>query len=59
MSSETERAAERGRSAEDRSRERLHRGLRIALYALLYAGAVALLVIFAPSGPHVFIYQEF
>lgn len=29
------------------------------LYALLYAGAVALLVIFAPSAPHVFIYQEF
>lgn len=29
------------------------------LYALLYAGAVALLVIFAPSEPQVFIYQGF
>jgi hypothetical protein len=32
---------------------------KIVLYALLYASAVALLVVFAPSGPHVFIYQEF
>jgi len=29
------------------------------LYALLYAVAIAALVVFAPSGPHVFIYQEF
>ena len=35
------------------------RALKILLYALLYAAAVALLVIFAPSEPQVFIYQEF
>ncbi len=35
------------------------RALKILLFALLYAGAVALLVIFAPSEPQVFIYQEF
>ena len=33
--------------------------LRIAGRALLYAVAIALLVIFLPSGDHVFIYQEF
>lgn len=33
--------------------------LPVLLYALLYASAVALLVVFAPSEPHVFIYQEF
>ena len=38
---------------------RLARALRITGYALLYAGAIALLVIFAPSEPHVFIYQGF
>lgn len=32
---------------------------RIVLYALLYAAAIAALVIFAPSEPHVFIYQGF
>jgi hypothetical protein len=31
----------------------------IVLRALLYAGAVTLLVLFLPSEPHVFIYQEF
>ena len=35
------------------------RFLKIGLYALLYAGAITLLVLFAPSDPHVFIYQEF
>ncbi len=35
------------------------RALKTFLYALLYAAAVALLVIFAPSEPHVFMYQEF
>jgi len=35
------------------------RAIKIGLYALLYAGAVALLVIFAPGEPQVFIYQEF
>ena len=35
------------------------RTIRIVLYALLYAVAIAALVVFAPSGPHVFIYQEF
>ena len=38
---------------------RAERTLKIGLYALLYASAVALLVIFGPSEPHVFIYQEF
>jgi hypothetical protein len=33
--------------------------MRTLLYALLYAAAIALLVIFAPSEPLVFIYQEF
>ena len=32
---------------------------RIVGRALLYALAIALLVIFLPSGDHVFIYQEF
>ncbi len=31
----------------------------IALRALVYAGAVTLLVLFLSSEPHVFIYQEF
>ena len=35
------------------------RALKFFLFALLYAGAVSLLVIFAPSEPQVFIYQEF
>jgi hypothetical protein len=38
---------------------RVDRALKIGLYALLYAVAVALLVIFAPGEPQVFIYQEF
>ena len=38
---------------------RAERNLKIGLYALLYASAVALLVIFGPGEPHVFIYQEF
>ena len=38
---------------------RAERATRIVLYALLYAAAVALLVLFAPAEPHVFIYQEF
>ena len=33
--------------------------IRTVLYALLYAAAITALVIFAPSEPHVFIYQEF
>jgi hypothetical protein len=33
--------------------------LRITGRALLYAVAITLLVIFLPSGDHVFIYQEF
>ncbi len=41
------------------SRADARRALKIVLYALLYAGAIALLVIFAPSEPHVFIYQGF
>ena len=41
------------------TRALLQRALRITLYALLYAAAVALLVVFAPSEPHVFIYQGF
>jgi len=41
------------------SQARLVRALRIIGYALLYAGAIALLVVFAPSEPHVFIYQGF
>jgi hypothetical protein len=41
------------------SRADTKRVLEIALYALLYAGAIALLVVFAPGEPHVFIYQEF
>ena len=32
---------------------------RVVLRALLYATAIALLVIFLPSGDHTFIYQEF
>lgn len=35
------------------------RALKIGLYALLYATAITLLVIFAPGEPQVFIYQEF
>ncbi len=35
------------------------RALKIFLYALLYAGAVALLVIFASNEPQIFVYQEF
>jgi hypothetical protein len=35
------------------------RALEIGLYALLYAAAIVLLVVFAPGEPHVFIYQEF
>ncbi len=35
------------------------RVLKIGLYALLYASAITLLVIFAPGDPQVFIYQEF
>ncbi len=35
------------------------RVLKILLYALLYAAAVTLLVVFAPGDPQVFIYQEF
>jgi hypothetical protein len=35
------------------------RAAKVVLWALLYAGAVALLVVFAPSTPHHFIYQEF
>ena len=31
----------------------------IVLWALVYAGAVTMLVLFLPSEPHVFIYQEF
>jgi len=34
-------------------------GLRIALKALLYALAVTLLVLYAPSEPSVFIYMGF
>ena len=41
------------------SRADARRALKIGLYALLYAGAIALLVIFSPSEPHVFIYQGF
>jgi hypothetical protein len=41
------------------TRSNAERALKIGLYALLYAGAVTLLVIFAPSDPQVFIYQEF
>ena len=37
----------------------VERTLKIGLYALLYAGAVAMLVIFAPGEPQVFIYQGF
>ena len=37
----------------------VERALKIGLYALLYAGAVAMLVIFAPGEPQVFIYQGF
>lgn len=37
----------------------VERVVKVGLYALLYAGAVALLVIFAPSEPHIFVYQEF
>jgi hypothetical protein len=33
--------------------------VRDVLRGLLIAGAVALLVLFAPSGDHVFIYQGF
>jgi hypothetical protein len=33
--------------------------MRTVLYALLYAGLITALVIFAPSEPLVFIYQEF
>jgi len=38
---------------------RVERACKIALYALLYAGAATLLVLFAPGEPQVFIYQEF
>lgn len=38
---------------------RIERACKIALYALLYAAAATLLVLFAPSDPQVFIYQEF
>ena len=38
------------------SRERWAKTL---LYALLYAAAITTLVLFAPSEPQVFIYQEF
>lgn len=38
---------------------RVERVCKIALYALLYAAAATLLVLFAPSDPQVFIYQEF
>ena len=38
---------------------RAERAAKTVLYALFYAGAVALIVIFAPTEPHVFIYQEF
>ncbi len=37
----------------------LPRWSRIVGRALLYAVAIALLVIFLPSGDHVFVYQEF
>ena len=36
-----------------------HRLVKTVLYALLYATAITLLVIFAPGEPQVFIYQEF
>ena len=41
------------------SRADVRRALKIVLYALRYAGAIALLVTFAPSEPHVFSYQGF
>jgi hypothetical protein len=41
------------------SRAEPRRVAAIVLWALLYAGAVTLLVLFLPSEPHVFIYQEF
>jgi len=37
----------------------LPRPLGIVLRAALYAVLIALIVIFLPSGDHVFIYQEF
>jgi hypothetical protein len=37
----------------------VERNLKIVAYALLYACAIAALVVFGPSEPHVFIYQEF
>jgi hypothetical protein len=37
----------------------LPRPVRIVLRAALYASLIALIVIFLPSGDHVFIYQEF
>jgi hypothetical protein len=36
-----------------------NRNLKIGLYALLYATAIAALVVFGPGEPYVFIYQEF
>jgi hypothetical protein len=47
------------RDAREAPDTRLSRAVGIVAYALLYAGAIALLVIFAPSEPHVFIYQGF
>ena len=38
---------------------KVERALKVGLYALLYASAITLLVIFAPGEPPVFIYQEF
>ena len=37
----------------------LPRPARIILRALVYAVVIALIVIFMPSGDHVFVYQEF
>jgi hypothetical protein len=33
--------------------------MKMVLFALLYAATIAALVVFAPSDPIVFIYQEF
>jgi hypothetical protein len=42
-----------------RSPDSLRRGARILARALVYAGAVTLLALYAPGAAHVFIYQGF
>ena len=42
-----------------RSRASFRPALRIAARALLYAGALTLLALYAPTDAHVFIYQGF